>query len=109
MGHPWVFCSPLKPKAALNGAPGLWEDTAMRRFAYPIALTLLVLLSLVGLDVVYWVLFFFWRSAAQPQYDAIWWPRVKTLLMEGAVVLAAWIADGIWLLRIVGKPKDRLR
>ncbi len=53
---------------------------------------LLILLTLVGLDAIYWLLFCIWRSAAEPANTSILLPRIYEWLAITIVAGVAWIA-----------------
>ncbi len=60
---------------------------------------LFTLLTLIGLDSVYWLLFFIWRNAAQPTDNALWLPRIYAWLAASTITGVAWIALLIWTIR----------
>lgn len=60
---------------------------------------LFILLTIIGLDSIYWLLFFLWRSAAQPADNALWLPRIYAWLAASAITGVAWIALLIWTVR----------
>jgi hypothetical protein len=60
---------------------------------------LFTLLTLIGLDSVYWLLFFIWRSAAQPADNTLWRPRIYAWLAASIITGVAWIALLIWTVR----------
>lgn len=59
-------------------------------------LILFTLLTLIGLDSVYWLLYFIWRSAAQPSNNAVWLPHIYAWLAASTITGVAWIALLIW-------------
>jgi uncharacterized membrane-anchored protein len=64
-----------------------------------IGIFLLILVTLIGLDAVYWLLFFLWRCAADPSNNALWWPRVLIWFAVSTIAFAGWIILLVWILR----------
>jgi uncharacterized membrane-anchored protein len=62
-----------------------------------IGVFLLALVTLVGLDAVYWLLFFIWRTAADPSNNAIWWPHIYIWFATAVGALAGWIVLLVWI------------
>lgn len=73
-----------------------------RRVSLVAAAVLLALLSLGILDAGYWILFYYWRSAAEPRFDARWWSEARMWMTYAGLMAVAWIAVGAWLLRLWG-------
>jgi hypothetical protein len=66
---------------------------------YMIGRVLLVLLTLIGFDSAYWLLFFIWRSAAEPANNALWLPRIHGWLACSIITGLAWVVLLVWMLR----------
>jgi hypothetical protein len=66
----------------------------------------LILATLFGLDAAYWLLFFLWRSAADPANNHLWFPRIYGWFAVSVFALAVWIADAIWLFRHRHKSRN---
>jgi uncharacterized membrane-anchored protein len=64
-----------------------------------IGIFLLVLVTLAGLEAVYWLLFFVWRTAADPSTNSLWWPRIYIWFAASVGALAGWIALLVWILK----------
>ena len=47
-----------------------------KRKLFWVRISLLVLATLFELDALYWLLFFLWRSAADPAQNALWHSRI---------------------------------
>lgn len=69
-----------------------------------IASVLLILVTLIGLDAVYWLLFYLWRSAADPS-NALWRTRIYIWFAVSTTALAGWIALLIWIIN--GRKKSQ--
>ncbi len=67
--------------------------------SYWIGIPLLFLATLLGLDGLYWLLFFLWRSAADPANNAIWHSHIYGWLAVCAVALVGWTALLVWILK----------
>jgi hypothetical protein len=58
---------------------------------------LLVVVSIVGLDAAYWLLFYLWRTAADPSRKSLWltriylWAAISTLAIAGWGILVLWM------------------
>jgi hypothetical protein len=63
------------------------------------AVILLALLTLLELDSIYWLLFFLWRSAAEPALNYLWFPRIYTWLAVSIIIGISWIALMVWIVR----------
>jgi hypothetical protein len=64
-----------------------------------VRISLLVLTTLVGLDGLYWLLFFLWRSAADPAQNALWHSRIYFWSAVSVAALIAWFALVVSILR----------
>ncbi len=60
---------------------------------------LLFLVSILGLFCAYWLLFYLWRSAADPANNFIWQPHILGWFLACVVALALWIGDVVAFLR----------
>jgi hypothetical protein len=75
---------------------------------YWIGIPLLVLATLVGLDGLYWLLFFLWRSAADPANNGVWHSHICRWSAVSAIALVGWIGLLVWIFK--GRKKlDGLR
>ena len=72
------------------------------------AVILLALLTLIELDSVYWLLFFLWRSAAQPVSNNLWLPRIYLWLAVSIIIGATWIGLLICIVQHGRKTTDPL-
>ncbi|ADW71406.1 hypothetical protein AciX9_4460 (plasmid) [Granulicella tundricola MP5ACTX9] len=70
-----------------------------KRKLFWVRISLLVLVTLFGLDALYWLLFFLWRSAADPAQNALWHSRIYLWSATGVTALFAWVALVFWILR----------
>ncbi len=61
--------------------------------------TVLLVSTLIGLDSGYWLFFFVWMSAAQPESNSVWMPRIYGWLAAGVVSGAVWVGAVVWLVR----------
>ena len=52
----------------------------------------IALVALLGLDSIYWLLFFLWRSAAEPALNHFWLPRIYVWLVSCIITGTTWIA-----------------
>jgi hypothetical protein len=60
---------------------------------------LLLVLTIAGLDATYWLLFFLWRSAAEPINNTLWRPRIYGWLSADLVCLAIFIIVATYLVK----------
>jgi len=70
-----------------------------KRTTLVVAICPFLLLVLAGAYLIMDVIYLYWRSAAEPQYDAHWWAELKHVFLSLSLVGIAWISDSIWLLR----------
>jgi hypothetical protein len=64
-----------------------------------IRITLLIFATLVGLDGLYWFLFFLWRSAANPGNNALWLLQIYKWLAVSATAFVSWIGLLVWIVK----------
>jgi hypothetical protein len=60
---------------------------------------LLVVTTLLGLYGLYWVLFFLWRSAAEPAQQAIWNSRIYIWAAVSFAAFVVWCVLVAWILK----------
>jgi hypothetical protein len=64
-----------------------------------IAASILILLTLAGAYSTFSPLLFLWRSAARPEFNSHWIPRIYEWLAASVFIGAGWVAVFVWLLR----------
>jgi len=77
------------------------------RTVFWIRIGLLILITLVGLDALYWLLFFLWRSAAEPARHALWNSHICIWLAVSVAALVVWSALVVWMLRDRRKQREK--
>src|ERR1700737_4222714 len=84
---------------SLHELPESMAGMATKKRYIPWAWILLVLLTLLSLDSIYWLIFFLWRSAAEPAVNNLWLPRIYIWLSPFIITGIAWVTLLIWVVR----------